>query len=348
MTSLTPTNKPTSTTGSYYDPRYAQYGINMVPAKDLAFQRGSGNFNPSPNYDQTTYRGGAYSQAINLYAGSDEYQTSNAALNASNAVENTDYKTVMTNLDVYNKQPYTVGSTGFHPELKSDTWARSDFGYSRGSDQSQVFGAVSTQMAPSALMNFFFSQDNVNYLQNKIVSEVRRIRNVNISRQSDDELLIIMRNAYLYALSGWLPYQGQGNDKPPNGNGLGNFGGTDANGFGPKIYARGTILNKTYSDSDDFSANRAYSNSDDGCTSLEFQIKKLNQSVLETCIQQVLSGISMYQKYYADASSLPLPMSRPVLTTMKGDSVLQENLGFYSGHEMTDAMAAYNERFNIV
>ena len=295
-------------------PRYAQYGINMVPAQDLAFQRGTGNFNESPNYDQSTDRGPTYSQALNVYS-SGQYYNEDQAIRSADEYVNKDFGGPFSFNDNTVKQKYVVGTTGIHPE-RTDSWSRPDFGDTRGTDQYQVWAINSMQISPNALLNFFFCEENVNYLQDKLISEVKRLRSYDISKQSTDELLIIMRNKYLYAQSGWLGYA------DPN-----------------KVYARGAIDNPNA---------LAYSSGSGGCTDLELQVRKLNQSVLEECVKSVLSGLDMYMTYYKDASSLPVPLSLPVLTSSKGDSVLTPNLAFQSGHEMTKANASFNQRFNII
>ena len=124
-----------------------------------------------------------------------------------------------------------------------------------------------------------------------------------------------MRNTYSYALAGWLPHAGD-----PN-----------------KAYARGTIVNP---------GGKAYGLQ--GCTSLSEQLTRLNKSVLEETISQILSGIDQYKQYYKDASSIPMPLSRSVMTTMKGSRVLQENIGFESGHDMSKSISSYSQRFNII
>jgi len=55
-----PVLAPETSTVGYTLPRYAEYGINLVPSDDLASLRGLGQFNPAPNYEQTTNRGPAY------------------------------------------------------------------------------------------------------------------------------------------------------------------------------------------------------------------------------------------------------------------------------------------------
>ena len=52
-------------------PQLAQYGNIMVTADNLALQRGSGNFNPPPKFEQTVDRGPSFSQALNYYGNYD-------------------------------------------------------------------------------------------------------------------------------------------------------------------------------------------------------------------------------------------------------------------------------------
>lgn len=80
--------------------------------------------------------------------------------------------------------------------------------------------------------------------------------------------------------------------------------------------------------------------------SLTDRLSRLNQSVLQDVIKQILSGINMYIQYYKDASSLPTPLSRPKAMTMKGSRVLQENVGLHSGNSR--GIASFNMRDNII
>jgi hypothetical protein len=314
-------------------PHLQQYGNILVTADNQAILRGSGNYNPGPNYDQTVNRGPAYSQALNFYSTFDpqsatnfnamgnfakpNYYNTDKAISAENFERVAkDWETVQSNLDQDNILKYKVGSTGFHPE-REGSWDRESFECSTGSDQYQTWAMKSMNITPSALLNFFFSEENVKYLQNQMTHEVKRIRNEDISPQSIDDLLIIMRNHYEYALSGSLPYAGD-----PN-----------------KVHARGTTQNP---------GGLAYDPNAGGCTSLEEQIKRLNKSVVEETVSQVLSGIDQYKQYYKDASSIPLPLSRSVMTTMKGSNVLQPNLGFESGHGMSSSISSYSQRFNVI
>ena len=302
----------------------AQYGTNLVPSTSLSMLRGSGNYNPGPNYEQTTYRGPAYDQAYNVY----KYQVRNNPEFAGKYYED-DYQKEpnigpYNGLDIDNttgkNSGYAVGASYFHPEA-SGSWNNPDFMGSRGSDRYQIFAINSMKLVPSPLLNFFFCEDNVDHIQKTIVSEVKRLRDIKVSEQSVDELLIIMRNKYLYGLQGFLPLTEEskteaapmGTPKGENGSAYWNLPASSGSGM-----------------------------------SLEYQISQLNQAVLEECVKQVLSGIDMYKQYYKDASSLPFPLERPVLTSQKGANVLQENIGFQSSHEINNDVASYNQRYNIL
>lgn len=274
----------------------AQYGNIIVDANTNAQLRGMGNFNPPPNYEQTTDRGNAYVNALNLYESTDPKRSPPENMPI--------YEDQLKQWHDKSKSSYTVGSTGLHPE-SFNSWNRTQFGES----EYQHWARNSVQQDPSALLEFFFDTQNVDYIQNRIVSEVKRIKNLDISKQSVDELLVIMRQYYQRALSGWLPHEN------PSG------GKQNLN----EVYPRGETP-----------------------CSLEGQISRLNKSVIEEAVKQVISGTDMYMQYYKDASSLPLPLTRPTYTTMKGSRVLSENIGFNNGHVFTNSIQSYNEKDNIL
>lgn len=288
---------------------YAQYGNILIPADKLAQIRGSGNYDEPPKRELTTNYGPAYSNAFNMY--------NHTTHPEHNYVPATDY----TPLDVNNTKNYIVGSTGFHLENYKiwgdplDNSIRKDF---QGSDRYQDWAQKSMQLTPNALLNFFFCENNVNYIQQRIKEEIYKIKGIQIRDQSTDEILIIMRNNYMYALYGWLPV----NANEPN-----------------KVYGRGPFENNN---------GLAYNSNVNGGSSLKYQIFNLNKAVIQECVKQILSGINSYELYIRDSGSLPLPQSLPVLATMKGSKELQENLGFHSGREMSKMMSSFNQRYNIL
>lgn len=80
--------------------------------------------------------------------------------------------------------------------------------------------------------------------------------------------------------------------------------------------------------------------------SLTGRLTRLNQSVLQDVIQQILSGMNMYLQYYKDASSMPTPLSLPTKITMKGSKALSENIGLESGNSRS--LSSFNMRDNII
>ena len=280
----------------------AQYGNVLTDPQVLAYQRGSGNFNSPPLYEQTTNRGNSWNNAANEYVNS-KNKPKIAHLSAA------PFDTYIAQLDAMNKQPHSVGNTGFHPQ-KQGSWSTPNID---GVDNRyNEFAQKATQLTPNTLMSFFFSPENVDYLQTRIIEEVKRIQKVEISRQSDDELLIIMNNHYQRALSGWLPHS-DGSGQITNDSEVG-------------VYLRGE--------------NKA--------CSLTERLSRLNESVLQECTSQIISSVNMYHHYYMTASSLPLPLSRPTYTSMKGSRVLSEQVGLDdNGHAATLAIDSFNQRNNI-
>jgi hypothetical protein len=300
-------------------PTVAQYGSILVEPKDLAKQRGLGLYNPPPNFEQTTNRGPSYKNALNVYTQSTYYKDDLAEKTQNYDKYAQNWSTVYSNVDLQNTKDFEVGNTQMYGSVENG-WKVPGYNdvlhpaKKPKTDQYQIWAVSSLNMTPNPLLNYFFSESNVDYLQNTIIQEVKRIRGVNVARQSTDELLIIMRNKYVYAIQGSLPYSNP---------------------------------SQIHSITNDRTSPLAYDPNSSG-HSLRAQLAALNKSVLEECIKQVLSGIMAYEKYYLDASSLPLPLSRSVYVSSKGSNSLQENLGFQSGHEATKAMSSYNQRFNIL
>lgn len=172
----------------------AQYGNIMVNSADLAKVRGTGAYNPPPKFVQTTDRGHAFQNSYSMYASTQNMMPDPIDIKG------------FANFDTPNQmgeeiKRRTVGETGFHPESKD--WTRQEYD---GADSQYVTWALkSLQIAPNPLLIYYFSKENIEYLQKRTVEEVKKIREVDINEQSIDELLIIMRSMYLYAIQGWLP-----------------------------------------------------------------------------------------------------------------------------------------------
>lgn len=178
----------------------AQYGNIMVNSTDLAMMRGTGAFNPPPKYVQSTDRGNSFQNAYPMYAvdeilGNREILPYPIDMNNMGAAK---FDTEYDLLDAFNKREYVVGDTGFHNTLPSEYGGVGESKYVE-------WASKALKLAPNPFMIYYFSNENVDYLQKRTISEIKRIRNIDINPQSVDELLIIMRSHFFYALQGWLP-----------------------------------------------------------------------------------------------------------------------------------------------
>lgn len=65
--------------------------------------------------------------------------------------------------------------------------------------ENNKFENLTGNMQSSKVSTFFFSQENVDYLQTQIISRIYKKSNKmhKIGRQSEDELIIVMRSIYL-------------------------------------------------------------------------------------------------------------------------------------------------------
>jgi hypothetical protein len=312
--------------------RLAEYGSILVPAIDLAYIRGSGNYNPN-NMVSSKY-GQAYQNAFPVYANETGYYTNQpkqkelpVALNATNKyIVGVTGNIIQDSAEWSNKnidnplQGLSRINNNNQTNSPGPSVGHSPGTVNGGPDPYQTWALKSTNMQPSALLMFYFSKDNVDYIHETIKSEIKRLRNVTISRQSDNELLVIMRNHYMYALNGYLPNPYESIISPDKKD---------------TVYTRGSVYG--------YGANGQLLSY--GPKGLEDQIERLNKTTVEECVRQVLSGVDMYTTYIKDASSLPMPLDRPELTSMKGANSLQPNVGFTDGDNIL--ITNYNERNNI-
>lgn len=285
------------------------YGTILTPSKEVAQARGSGNWNPPPIWQQSTNRGYAYENAYPMYIDSQNKGSKNKFSPEpidTNNLGLADFNTPSDMGDMLRKRAYQVGSTGLHSEAQG-SWNNPEF---QGAENQYVEWALKALIpggiTPTPLLTYFFSTDNVNYLQDRTKQEVKKYTGTSINDQSIDELLIIMRNKLIYAYSGWLP--------------------NSASEGGPN----------------------AITNRGEKPCDLEMRLSRLNKSVIEETVKQVLSGINMYKQFIKDQSSMPMPLDMPILTTMRGSRELSEPIGFNSGLERTVAANSFNMRYNIL
>jgi hypothetical protein len=288
----------------------AQYGTTLIPSSQVAQARGSGNWNPPPYWEQSTDRGNSWMNAYPLYTDQQNKQfPKNPTMPEPIDLHNiglAHFNTPNDMGDVLRKRVYQVGSTGMHSEPPG-SWNKQEFqGAQNQYTEYALKALMQGGMMPTPLAVYFFSTENINYLQERTKQETKRHTGQVINNQSIDELIIIMINKLLYAYSGWLPNETS-------------QGGPNA------ITDRG----------------------EKPC-SLENRLFRLNKSVLEETVKQVLSGINQYKQFIKDQSSLPMPLSLPTYTSMSGSRELSENIGFNSSHEKNIATTSFNQRYNII
>lgn len=288
----------------------AQYGTTLVPSKEVAMARGSGNWNPPPFYYQSQDRGNSWMNAYPIYVDQHNKQFPKNPIAPEpidvNNLSLAHFNTPSDMGDVLRKRIYQVGSTGMHSEPPG-SWNNPEFqGAQNQYTEYALKALMQGGMTPTPLAIYFFSTDNINYLQDRTKQEVKKHTGQVVNNQSVDELISIMINKLLYAYSGWLP--NESSQSGPNA-----------------ITDRG----------------------EKPC-SLENRLFRLNKSVLEETVKQVLSGINMYKQFIKDQSSMPMPLSLPVYTSMAGSRELSESVGFNSGLERSRAASSFSARYSII
>lgn len=75
-------------------------------------------------------------------------------------------------------------------------------------------------------------------------------------------------------------------------------------------------------------------------------LSKLNGEVINKYIKYVISSIDMYKYYHDDISTLPVPLERPIHTSVKGSNVLSYQVGLGSAEEFNRDIRKWNNRFS--
>lgn len=73
-------------------------------------------------------------------------------------------------------------------------------------------------------------------------------------------------------------------------------------------------------------------------------LAKMNKYVIENYVQSVLSGLNMNEYYQKDISQLPIPLSRPVSSDIKGSNVLGWQGPFEDNHKFSKNISSFNTR----
>lgn len=88
-------------------------------------------------------------------------------------------------------------------------------------------------------------------------------------------------------------------------------------------------------------ANKSYEN-----TSTDFSniLANINKNIIEKYVENVLSGLNMHEYYMKDISTLPVPLSNPVLVSNKGSNVLGYVGPFEDNQKFTRNINSFNMR----
>lgn len=160
-------------------------------------------------------------------------------------------------------------------------------GYMECQNTTNGYDIVSKSLAHTPVSALFFSEKNINALQNGICNKVFNQTNGkhNIGKQSESELKIIMRSFYYESLKNNFPNI-INEMKRPNTN----------------------IMNTPITQSYD---------------SVLEQVRRLNKSVIDWSVNEIISNIQQFEKYKADVSMLPRPIDRPIMASKAGTKTLE-------------------------
>jgi hypothetical protein len=88
-------------------------------------------------------------------------------------------------------------------------------------------------------------------------------------------------------------------------------------------------------------ATKSYQNTSTYFSSI---LANLNKNIIEKYVQNVLSGLNFNEYYMKDISTLPVPLSNPVLVSNKGSNVLGYVGPYEDNQEFTKIIDSFNMR----
>jgi hypothetical protein len=84
--------------------------------------------------------------------------------------------------------------------------------------------------------------------------------------------------------------------------------------------------------------------SEDSATHFSSILAKLNQYTIQQYVKLVFSGLNINEYYLRDIANLPVPLSQPVCTGVKGKNSLGFVGYFEDNHKFTNAIDSFNMR----
>lgn len=91
-------------------------------------------------------------------------------------------------------------------------------------------------------------------------------------------------------------------------------------------------------------ASKPYQNTSCNFSSI---LANLNKNIIQNYVKSVLSGLNMHEYYMKDISTLPVPLSNPVLISNKGSNVLGYVGPFEDNQDFTRNIDSFNMRDTI-
>ena len=200
-----------------------------------------------------------------------------------------------------------------YPQTEANTWKnikfqQSDFQprelsqedrlkeYScRPLDQSAYFNQRAFKSTENALLQLFFNEINIKYIQDRVKEEVINLRGQTISTEID---YMKLQNLMQETLT--LSYQGKM----------------------PELIADSKVCN------------------------LKNLIADLNKQVINRYVTHAISTIDMHKYYMYDITTLPVPLERPIYTSVKSSNVVSQQVGLGTVEEFNRDIREWNNRFS--
>lgn len=162
-------------------------------------------------------------------------------------------------------------------------------------DQSANFNPRAFGSTENVLLQLFFSEINIKYIQDRVRDKILKLRDQPISTEIDNmNLQNLMQETFT------LSYQGKM----------------------PQIITNSKVYN------------------------LKNLMSDLNKQVINRYIAHAVSTIDMHKYYISDITTLPLPLERPIFTSIKGSNVVSQQVGLGSVEEFNRDIREWNNRFS--
>ena len=162
-------------------------------------------------------------------------------------------------------------------------------------DQSAYFNQRAFRSTENVLLQLFFSEMNIKYIQKRVQDEILKLRNQEISTDIDAiNLQNLMQETFTMAYQGKMP----------------------------QFITDSQICN------------------------LKNLISDLNKQVINRYITHAISTIDMHTYYISDITTLPVPVERPIYTSIKGSNVVSQQVGLGTVEEFNRDIREWNNRFS--